>query len=126
MERCCILYACEGDQQYIHCPTTISHWTREPEDGTVKIWGDHSNGLVGIVKDVSPHFSVVLSVLHSHFHTRVAVKKNNVQGRLVWNGEDPTVVKIVDVSEPGHLEPGDTIVTTGYSAAFHPVILLEC
>ncbi|HAE34988.1 MAG: rod shape-determining protein MreC [Chitinophagales bacterium] len=91
------------------------------EDGIVKDMGViTSNGLVGIVKDVSPHFSVVLSVLHSHFHTRVAVKKNNVQGRLVWNGEDPTVVKIVDVSEPGHLEPGDTIVTTGYSAAFPP------
>jgi rod shape-determining protein MreC len=79
-----------------------------------------SNGIVGIVKDVSEDFAVVLSVLHGSFHTRVAVKRNNEQGRLIWDGYDPTLVTMVDVSEPGELFEGDTIVTTSYSMAFPP------
>lgn len=79
-----------------------------------------SSGIVGIVKEVSPRFSVVLSVLHGSFHTRVAVQRNNEQGRMVWDSKDPTMVKVVDVSEPGVLYPGDSIVTTSYSMAFPP------
>lgn len=77
-----------------------------------------SNGLVGIVKEVSPHYAVIISVLHSNFHTRVAVKKNKEEGRLEWKYGDPEMVQVIDVSEPGKLNPGDTIVTTGYSLAF--------
>ncbi len=87
-----------------------------------------SSGIVGIVKEVSPDFSVIISVLHGSFHTRVAVQKNNEQGRLVWDGKDSRVVKVVDVSEPGKLEVGDSIVTTRFSMAFpdgYPVGVLD-
>jgi rod shape-determining protein MreC len=91
------------------------------EDGIERDMGViTSSGIVGIVKEVSAHYAVVLSVLHGSFHTRVAIRKNNEQGRLVWKFGDPTMVQVVDVSEPGTLHPGDTIVTTGYSAAFPP------
>ncbi|HCK21804.1 MAG TPA: rod shape-determining protein MreC, partial [Bacteroidetes bacterium] len=87
-----------------------------------------SSGIVGIVKEVSPDFSVIISVLHGSFHTRVAVQKNDEQGRLVWDGKDSRIVKIIDVSEPGKLEQGDSIVTTRFSMAFpdgYPVGVLE-
>ncbi|MBC8173359.1 MAG: rod shape-determining protein MreC [Chitinophagales bacterium] len=83
-----------------------------------------SNGICGKVVTVSENFSVVMSVLHSDFFTRVSVKKNNAQGRLVWNAEDPTIAIMVDVSEPGELTTGDTIITTASSQLFPSGIMI--
>jgi len=77
-----------------------------------------SNGIVGQVVNVSENFSVVMSVLHSRFKTPVAIKNNNAQGRLIWEGKDPTTVNMVEVSEPGLLKQGDTIITTPVSTMF--------
>ncbi|MFN3939663.1 MAG: rod shape-determining protein MreC, partial [Chitinophagales bacterium] len=87
-----------------------------------------ANGIVGIVKSVSPNYSVVLSVLHGDYSTRVAVKRNNAQGRLQWVYGNPKMARVVDVSEPGMLYEGDTIVTTEFSMAYppgHPVAILK-
>lgn len=77
-----------------------------------------SEGIVGQVVNVSDNFSVVMSVLHSRFKTPVAIKNNNAQGRLVWEGKDPTSVNMIEVSEPGLLKEGDTIITTAVSTMF--------
>ena len=77
-----------------------------------------SNGIVGIVVKVSPHFSVVMSVLHSEFTSNVAIRKNNAQGRLRWDGKYAGTANVVDVAEPGTLQKGDTIVTSTNSKIF--------
>ncbi|MEZ5014129.1 MAG: rod shape-determining protein MreC [Chitinophagales bacterium] len=77
-----------------------------------------SSGIVGRVVKVSQNFSVVMSVLHSSFVKRVAVKRNGAQGSLIWEGKDPTHAAVVQVSEPGTLFPGDTIVTSVGSEMF--------
>ncbi|MBK7107726.1 MAG: rod shape-determining protein MreC [Bacteroidetes bacterium] len=79
-----------------------------------------SNGVVGIVKSVSENYSVVLSVLHGDYSTRVAVKRNNAQGRLQWVYGNPKMASVVDVSEPGMLYEGDSIVTTEFSMVYPP------
>lgn len=99
------------------------------KDGIAKDMGViTSNGIVGIVKSVSENYSLVLSVLHGDYSTRVAVKRNNAQGRLQWIYGDPNLATIVDVSEPGLLYEGDSIVTTEFSMAYppgHPVGILK-
>ena len=74
-----------------------------------------SSGIVGRVVKVSPNYSVVMSVLHSQFRSRVAVKKNNATGRMMWEGKSPTHISIVEVSEPGQLQKGGSIVTVAGS-----------
>ncbi len=83
-----------------------------------------SNGIAGQVIKVSPNFSVVMSVLHSRFKASVAVKRNNTQGRLLWDVTDPSMVHMVEVSEQGFPTIGDTIVTTRASSIFPPGIMV--
>lgn len=83
-----------------------------------------SNGIAGKIITVSENFSVAMSVLHGNFLTRGAVKKNGTQGQIHWSAGDPTVVQMVDVSEPGELQPGDTIITTADSQLFPNGILI--
>ena len=89
--------------------------------GIQKNWGViTSNGIVGRVVNVSPNFSVVMSVLHSRFRASVAIKRNNVEGRLLWDINDPTRIHMVEVSEQGFPTIGDTIVTTRKSTMYPP------
>ncbi len=83
-----------------------------------------SSGIAGQVIKVSPNFSVVMSVLHSRFKASVAVNRNNTQGRLLWDINDPARVHMVEVSEQGFPKVGDTIVTTRSSEIFPPGIIV--
>ena len=83
-----------------------------------------SGGIVGRVVKVSPNFSVVMSVLHTQFVSRVAVKRSNAQGRLTWDGKRPTHIDVIQVSEPGTIKKGDSIITTKVSPMFPPDIMV--
>lgn len=83
-----------------------------------------SEGIVGKVVKVSPNFSMVMSVLHSSFHSRVGIKRNNAAGRLQWDGRSASHTNVIQMSEPGKLHPGDSIVTLSVSDAFPPGIMV--
>ncbi len=74
-----------------------------------------SNGVVGVVKDVSPHFSTVMSVLNSN--TRISAKftKNNYFGSAMWLGGSPQIGVLNDIPSHAPVSKGDTVVTTSYS-----------
>lgn len=78
----------------------------------------NSNGLVGVVKDVSEHFSTVLPIINSKFTASAELKRSGNFGLLRWDGKDYRYAFLYDV--PGHadVQPGDTIVTRGSSAIF--------
>jgi rod shape-determining protein MreC len=77
-----------------------------------------SNGVVGIVKDVSEHFSTVLSLLHSSTKISSKIKKNNYFGSTVWDGDAPQFAKLLDIPSHAQVAVGDTIVTSSYSDYF--------
>ncbi len=74
-----------------------------------------SNGVVGVVKDVSPHFSTVMSALNSN--TRISAKftKNNYFGSAMWLGGSPQIGVLNDIPSHAPVSKGDTVVTTSYS-----------
>lgn len=93
--------------------------------GIKENWGViTSSGMVGKIVKVSPNFSVAMSVLNSQFRSPVVVKKNNAEGRLIWEGKSPTHVSMIEVSEPGQLAKGDTIITSQNSDVFPPNIMV--
>jgi rod shape-determining protein MreC len=77
-----------------------------------------SNGIVGIVKDVSENFCTVISVLHSKSALDVKVKNNGYTGTLVWQGGDYTIGNIQNIPSHVHISKGDTILTSGNSSIF--------
>jgi rod shape-determining protein MreC len=88
-------------------------------DGVKKGMGVVSkNGVIGIVKETSKHFSSVLSILHSKSKVSVVIKKNNHFGSLQWDGKSYKKAKIHDIPSHVDLQLGDTISTSGFSYIF--------
>ena len=77
-----------------------------------------TNGIVGVVKNVSEHYASVLSVLHRSARISAKLKHTNYFGSIQWDGKDYRTGTLKDIPNHVKLETGDTIVTSGYSAIF--------
>jgi len=71
--------------------------------------------LVGKVLNVSPHFSIVMSLLHVQSKLNVLVKKTKSSGMISWDAKDPRLLTLKDIPVSDSIVKGDTIVTGGYS-----------
>ena len=78
----------------------------------------NSRGVVGIVTDVSEHYSVVMSVLHSKFQLGVRLKSTNYFGLLNWDGESPDYATLNNIQKFVEVAEHDTIQTLGGSGIF--------
>lgn len=82
------------------------------------------SGVVGVVKDVSNNFSAVISLLNQNFRISAMLKKNNYFGSLRWDGLDYRYGVLYDLPNHLQIEPGDTVITSGYSAIFPKGVLI--
>lgn len=85
----------------------------EPEMGVIS-----ESGVVGIVMNVSDHYCTVLSLLNNNCKISAKIKKNGAFGSLVWDGNDPKFVKLLDVNKHVPIEINDEIMTSNYSTIF--------
>jgi rod shape-determining protein MreC len=82
-------------------------------------------GIVGIVRHVGPHFSIAMSVLHRQARIIVSLPKHdNVFGTLMWEGGDPSIMVLKNIPKHFKVEPGEPVVTSGYSQMFPKQILV--
>lgn len=81
-----------------------------------------SNGVVGIVTNVSEHFSLIMSVISVKTLIGVRHKNTNALGNLRWNGDDPFTLQVDGLSKTLPIKKNDTIVTAGFSSIFPPDI----
>jgi rod shape-determining protein MreC len=77
-----------------------------------------SNGIVGIVDQVSKNYATVLSILNSKSSISVKFKNSGHFGSLVWNGKEPNTLQLIDISRLANFTIGDTITTDGRSTIF--------
>lgn len=75
-------------------------------------------GVVGVVKDVSKNFAIVIPLININLRLSAKIKRNNYYGSLQWDGKDYRYTYLYDI--PYHLEvfKGDTIITSGLSSIF--------
>src|SRR5436190_14219326 len=71
--------------------------------------------LVGRVINVSPNFSVIMSLLHVQNKVSVLVKKTKSAGSISWDGKDPRYLVLNNISVSDSIVKGDTIITGTYS-----------
>lgn len=76
------------------------------------------NGIVGIVRNTSPNFAHVMSILHSQTRISCAIKNRNAHGNLVWKNTDPLRMTLEAVPKHQQISLGDTVITSGYSTMF--------
>jgi rod shape-determining protein MreC len=77
-----------------------------------------TDGLVGVVKYVSEHFSTVIPIINQRFIASAELKRTANFGLLKWEGEDYQFASLIDVPRHVDVMIGDTIVTRGASAIY--------
>lgn len=76
--------------------------------------------VVGVVVNVSPNFSQVMSLLHVQSSVSASLKKTGESGRIKWDGKDPKTLIFEGIPKNVQVKVGDTVVTSKYSYNFPP------
>ena len=79
-----------------------------------------ANGIVGVIDNTSPHFSKVISLLNTTYKPNGKIQHVDYDyfGPLVWDGKDAQYTYLTEIPRHVEFEPGDTVVTSGYSTVF--------
>ncbi|MEZ4987385.1 MAG: rod shape-determining protein MreC [Saprospiraceae bacterium] len=85
----------------------------EPHMGVI-----NDGGVVGIVTQVSPRHSRVMSLLHRDMRLSAGLRSKNFFGTLRWEGGDTRYAILYNIPDYSKAAVGDTIETTGYSNIF--------
>ncbi|MHB1921427.1 MAG: rod shape-determining protein MreC [Chitinophagaceae bacterium] len=76
-----------------------------------------TDGVVGIVRSVSPHYAVVMSLLNKE--TRISARlKSGESGTVSWDGENAAFALLKGIPKTSSIHLGDTVWTSGYSTLF--------
>lgn len=81
-------------------------------------------GIVGIVKDVSPNFAIVIPAININAHISAKIKKWGCFGTISWDGVDYRKAQLNEIPFHIKLTKGDTLVTSGYSSMFPEGIMV--
>ena len=76
------------------------------------------SGVVGIVYQTSPNYSVVIPILNSKSSISCKIKRSDYFGFLKWDGGSSQYATVKDMPRHSLFTLGDTIVTSGHSAVF--------
>ena len=81
-------------------------------------------GVLGIVVGVSRNYSVAMSLLNLDFRLSASIAHNDYFGSLAWDGKNYRYAQLSEIPHHVTVMPGDTIVTSGYSAIFPPGLMI--
>lgn len=95
------------------------------EDGICKDMAVTSpTGVVGVVSDVSKHFSAIIPILHPDSRISAIVSPINQVGTVVWEGPDPEVAFLENIPQHLEINVGDSVMTSGFSNIFPKGMLI--
>ncbi|WP_300735876.1 rod shape-determining protein MreC [uncultured Alistipes sp.] len=80
--------------------------------------------MVGYVVDCSDRYAVAMSVLNTSFRASGRLAGSEYYGSIYWDGRDQSVVILGDVSKYADPQPGEEVVTTGFSQYFPADVLI--
>lgn len=83
-----------------------------------------SDGIIGIVKDVSDNFASAMSILHKDVRVNCQLKKDGTYGPLIWDGIDYRFSNLNDIPTHAKIKKGDTVITSSLSGIFPEGILV--
>lgn len=83
-----------------------------------------TQGIVGIVAEVGTHYSTVVSLLNPYSVISARLKDSGHVATVTWDGQNSRFGVMTDIPTHLTLQPGDTIVTSGFSSAFPADMLI--
>lgn len=124
-------------RRYYSRPATVVYNTVNSEKNYIQINRGSNQGIrdnngvissdgnvVGVVVNVSPNFSQVLSLLHVQSKLVVSLKKSGESGTIEWDGKDPRILLLRRMPKTVTVNKGDSIVTSGNNTLIFPKGLL--
>lgn len=96
---------------------------RGRKDGVQKDMGViTSQGVVGIITNVSDNYSYVVSFLNTSHSISAKINPSGAFGPLVWEGRKSNYATLTEIPHHIKFKVGDTVCTSGYSTIFPPDI----
>ena len=83
-----------------------------------------SDGIVGVIHNVSAHFSTVIPLINPSFSVSGKFITSGFFGPVQWNNRDYRYAYLVDIPRYARIEEGDTIVTDERSMIFPEGIMI--
>ena len=83
-----------------------------------------ATGIVGRVKVCNENYSVIYSILHADMKVSAQVKRSKEIGSVTWDGGNPDLVKLGDVSRYKSVKQGDTIITSAYNKQYGEGVMI--
>jgi rod shape-determining protein MreC len=80
--------------------------------------------IVGVVVNVSPNFSQVMSLLHVQHSVNAALKKSGDFGTIEWDGKNPQQLTLKRIPNNINVQKGDTVLTSSYSFNYPPGFMI--
>ena len=80
--------------------------------------------MVGYVIDCTERYAVVLSVLNTSFRASGKLAGSDYFGSIYWDGLDPHRVVLGELSKYADPQPGEEVLTTGFSQYFPEDVLI--
>lgn len=81
-------------------------------------------GIVGIVKQVTLHFSSVITLLHQDLEVSGRIGIEGFVGSVYWDGKDPKYAKLKEIPKQIVIKNGDKVTTSGGSIFFPENIVI--
>jgi rod shape-determining protein MreC len=122
-----------GVRRYLYYPARVVDNSVNSERNYVQINRGSNQGIkdhmavigsdgsvIGMVVNVSPNFSQIMSLLHVQNTVNASLKRSGEFGKIEWDGKDPQYVTLKNLPKSIELKKGDTVVTSNYSYNFPP------
>jgi rod shape-determining protein MreC len=79
---------------------------------------------VGIVIEVNDNYSKIMSLLHRNSKVSAMLKRDKVAGTVEWDGSNPDILTLKNISKSAAPKIGDSVLTSPYSASFPAQLML--
>lgn len=80
--------------------------------------------IVGIVIEVNDNFSKIMSLLHRNSKVSAMLKRDKVAGTVGWDGSNPDILILKNISKSAAPKIGDSVLTSPYSASFPAQLMI--
>ena len=82
--------------------------------------------IVGIVVEVNDNYSKIMSLLHRNSKVSAMLKRDKVAGTVEWDGSNPDILTLKNISKSAAPKIGDSVLTSPYSASFPAQLMIGC
>jgi rod shape-determining protein MreC len=120
-------------RRYLSRPATVVYNTINAQKNYIQINRGANQGIqdkmsvvssdgnaVGVVVNVSPNFSQVMSLLHVQSTVSASLKRTGDFGSLEWDGKDPRYLVLKRIPKTVEVKKGDTVLTSSVTYNFPP------